>query len=399
MTMHSVAITNIAELTTNDPALGNGLLGRQRDAGLVIDNGIVAWVGASNDTPAADLGLDAAGGSVIPGFVDSHTHLIFGGERSDEFEARMNGERFNHGGILRTVDATRATSTATLTARSQHLADEMLRSGSTTIEVKSGYDLTVDGERRLLEVASTITNEVTFLGAHDVPPEFATRREDYVALVAGEMLQNCRGVAKWADAFCDTGAFSVEESRAVLLAAKEAGLEIRLHGNQLGRTGGVQLAIEISAASVDHCTHLSAADVAELANSEVVATLLPTADFCTRSPYPNARALLDSGVTVALATDCNPGTSFVTSMPFVIALAVRELAMSPDEALYAATSGGAKALRRCDVGHLSIGAVGNLVILSAPRAAHLAYRPGSSLVSHVVRNGIITSLDSHPSLR
>jgi imidazolonepropionase len=385
--MGSTAITNIGELTTNDPLSADGPLGRRHDAGLVIEQGLVAWVGASRDTPQADDSIDAGGGAVIPGFVDSHTHLVFAGDRADEFEARMAGEPYGGGGILRTVEATRAASTGALDRAARRRLNEMRASGTTTVEVKSGYELSIDGERRLLDVAAGLTDEVTWLGAHAVPPEFAARRDEYVQLLIGPMLERCAPVARWADAFCDPVAFSVEECRAVLQAAKAAGLGIRVHANQLGDSGGVELAAELGATSVDHCAFCTASGASLLADSGVVATLVPAAEFCTRSPYADARQLLDAGVTVALATDCNPGTSYVTSMPFVIALAVRELGMTSDEALYAATAGGAAALGREDVGRLGIGVPADLVVLDAPTASHLAYRPGSSIARHVLCRG------------
>jgi len=359
--MASMAITNISELTTNDASFSGDPMGRLHDVGVVFDGGVVCWIGPSDETPAADVGITAA---------------------------RMTGRPARAGGgILRTVASTRAASTDELIERSRQLRAEMLASGTTTIEAKSGYDLTVDGERRLLEISSSVADEVTYLGAHAVPREFAGRREDYVGLVAGAMLDRCRAAAQWADAFCDVGAFSVDESREVLLAARRAGLGLRLHGNQLAHSGGIRLAVELGVASVDHCSHISSDDVERLSNSDVVATLLPSADFCTRSAYPDARALLDAGVTVALASDCNPGTSFVTSMPFVVALAVREMHMTPDEALFAATAGGAAALHRAGCGTLGLGATGDAVVLAAPTSMHLAYRPGSNLVSTVIAAG------------
>jgi imidazolonepropionase len=384
--MSTRVISNIGELTTNDPTLGDqSLMGRLSDAAIVLDEQRVLWVGPSREAPDADDYLDARGRAVVPGFVDSHTHLVFAGERSREFEARMAGERYGGGGIALTVNATRAASTSQLREATSRRARELRASGVTTMEIKSGYELNVSGEARLVELAAEFTDEVTFLGAHVVPEEFAHDRDAYVELVAGEMLGSCKDHARWADVFCDRGAFSVDESREVLLAARGAGLELRLHGNQLGETGGIRLAIELDAASVDHCTFVSDSDIALLAGSPTVATLLPGADFCTRSRYPSARRMLDAGVTVAIATDCNPGSSYVTSMGFIIALAVREMAMTPDEALWAATLGGARALRRADIGRLGPGARADLLILDAPRAAHLAYRPGSSLVAETLR--------------
>jgi len=374
----------IGELTTNDPTLGDETpMGRVRDAALVVVNGAVAWVGSNNEAPEADTYVDLDGAAVVPGFVDSHTHLVFAGERSDEFEARMAGATYDGGGITRTVTATRAASDERLRRDAAARARAMRDAGTTTLEVKSGYELTLDGEVRLLEIAGVITDETTFLGAHVVPDEFARDRDDYVSLVAGAMMDACAPLARWVDVFCERGAFSVDEARLVLDAGSRHGLGLRVHGNQLGESGGVALAVERGAASVDHCTHVSDGDVAALAGSSTVATLLPGAEFSTRSIYSSARRLLDAGVTVALATDCNPGTSYVTSMPFVIALGVREMGMTCDEALRAATAGGAAALRRTDVGHLGVGARADLVILDAPRAAHLAYRPGDQVVASV----------------
>ena len=392
--MATRVIRHIAELTTNDSALGDGsAMGRLVDAAIVVDDERVLWIGPNDEAPAADEMVDAHHGAVVPGFVDSHTHLVFAGERSDEFEARMAGQRYDGGGIGRTVRATREASRAHLHHGALRRLEELRRNGVTTVEIKSGYELTVDGEVRLLEVAGALSAETTYLGAHVVPEEYAKDRDGYVELVAGPMLGACAPFAKWADVFCDRGAFSVDEARHVLEAAQAAGLQIRLHGNQLGSTGGVALAVELDAASVDHCTFVDDVDVERLAASSTVATLLPGAEFSTRSAYPSARRLLDAGVTVAIATDCNPGSSYVTSMPFVIALAVREMAMTVDEALWAATAGGARALRRGDVGHLSVGARADFLILDAPRAAHLAYRPGGAVVAAT----FATALGPRPS--
>lgn len=377
-------IRAIGELTTNDPSLGDGTaMGRLKDAAMVVDESRVLWVGANSHAPEADEVLDVAGAAVTPGFVDSHTHLVFSGERSDEFEARMAGEVYDGGGIVRTVEATRNASRAELMTASHARAAALRRSGVTTMEVKSGYDLTVEGEARLLDVAGTITTETTYLGAHVVAPEYAKDRDAYVALVAGAMLERCAPFARWADVFCDRGAFSVDEARTILLAARSAGLGLRLHGQQLGFTGGVALAAELGAASVDHCTYVSDDDLEALSASGTVATLLPGAEFATRAPYPSGRRFLDAGVSVAIATDCNPGTSYLTSMPLAMALAVREMGLSVDEALYGATRGGATALAREDLGHLGVGARADFLVLDAPRAAHLVYRLGDAVVATV----------------
>ncbi|MFO7249253.1 MAG: imidazolonepropionase [Actinomycetes bacterium] len=358
------------------------------DAALVIEGERVAWVGRAADAPAADRRVDADGRAVLPGFVDSHTHLVFAGDRAAEFAARMAGEPYRAGGIRSTVAATRAASDARLAEQAGRRAAELLAQGTTTFEIKSGYGLTVADERRCLRIARAFTPETTFLGAHVVPE--GADADAYVALVAGPMLEACAPYARWVDVFCEPGlpgAFDGDQARAVLAAGLRAGLGARVHAGQFAEGPGVRLACELGAASADHCTHLSDADVAALADSGVVATLLPGAEFGTRSPYPDARRLLDAGVTVALATDCNPGSSYTSSMPFCIALAVREMRMTPLEAVRAATRGGAAALRRDDVGTLRPGARADLVVLEAPSHVHLAYRPGVPLVAQVWRAG------------
>ena len=377
--MTSTLVTSIGELTTWDvdrPIRHN--------AAIVFDQGAVAWVGDAADAPVADERIDAEGRAAVPGFVDSHSHLMFAGDRADEFEARMAGQKYEAGGIRRTVRLTREADDATLLTNARKIVDEMGRLGTTTVEIKSGYGLTVHDEERALRLARELTPETTFLGAHVVPVEFEDDPDGYVDLVVGPMLDACAPHAHWIDVFCETGAFTVEQSRRILAAGAARGLGLRLHAGQLGESEGVRLAVELDAASVDHGTYLSDADVEALAASNTVATLLPGVEFSTRQPYPSGRRLLDAGAAVALATDCNPGSSFTSSMPFCIALAVREMGMTPREALHAATVGGARALRRDDVGHLRVGATGGLALLDAPSASHLAYRPGVPLVRQVV---------------
>jgi len=387
--MTSLLVDNIGLLVTADPGHGDGPLGTVPDAALVADAGVVAWVGPAAAAPAADQRLDAGRGAVLPGFVDSHSHLVFAGDRSAEFAARMAGQRYTAGGIRTTVAATRAASDAELASRARALAAEALAQGTTTLEIKSGYGLTVTDEARSLRLARDLTPEVTYLGGHVVPAEFDGRTDEYVSLVAGEMLDACAPYARWADVFCERGVFDADQAREILTAARSRGLGLRVHANQLGPGPGAQLAAELGAASADHCTHLSDVDIAALADSGTVATLLPGAEFSTRSPYPDARRLLDAGVTVALATDCNPGTSFTSSMPFVIALAVREMGMTCEEAVSAATVAGASALRRTDVGRLVVGCRADAVVLAAPSYVHLAYRPGVSLVRSVITAGAL----------
>ncbi|MFI7385918.1 imidazolonepropionase [Streptomyces sp. NPDC049813] len=384
----TTAITNIATLVTNNPELGEGPLGQIKDAALVLEGDRVAWVGPSARTPAADTSHDAQGAAVIPGFVDSHSHLLFAGDRTAEFNARMGGRAYSAGGIRTTVAATRAATDADLEANLTRYLAEALRQGTTTFETKSGYGLTTQDEARALRVAAAHTDEVTYLGAHIVSPDFAEDPAGYVELVTGEMLDACAPHARWIDVFCEKGAFDGDQARAILTAGKARGLHPRIHANQLSYGPGVQLAVELDAASADHCTHLTDADVDALAHSDTVATLLPGAEFSTRAEWPDARRLLDAGATVALSTDCNPGSSFTSSVPFCIALAVRDMGMTPDEALWSATAGGARALRRTDIGHLAPGARADLTLLAAPSHVHLAYRPGVPLVDEVWRRGV-----------
>ncbi|MEB8340940.1 imidazolonepropionase [Streptomyces endophyticus] len=388
MTNRTTAITNIGTLVTNDPTLGEGPLGQIHNAALVIENDKIAWAGPTTKAPAADTTHDAAGRAVIPGFVDSHSHLVFAGDRTAEFNARMSGQSYSAGGIRTTVAATRAATDEALEANLKHHLAEALRQGTTTFETKSGYGLTVQDEERALRIAAAHTDEVTYLGAHIVSPDYADDPAAYVELVTGEMLDACAPHARWVDVFCEKGAFDGDQARAILTAGKAKGLLPRMHANQLSYGPGVQLAVELDAASADHCTHLTDADVDALANGNTVATLLPGAEFSTRAEWPNARRLLDAGATVALSTDCNPGSSFTSSVPFCIALAVRDMGMTPDEALWSATAGGAKALRRTDVGYLSPGARADLTFLNAPSHVHFAYRPGVPLVSEVWRRGV-----------
>jgi imidazolonepropionase len=381
--MSSLLVTNIGSLITNGTKVGD--LNEIGNAAFVVENAKVVWVGKSIAAPMCDEVLDAEGACVIPGFVDSHSHLVFAGSREAEFAARMTGESYSAGGIKTTVAKTREASDETLLQNAKKLLGEMHRSGTTTVEIKSGYGLDVETETRILRIAKKLTEETTFLGAHVVPKE--TSAEDYVSLVSGEMLNSVLPHAKWIDVFCDRGAFGISQAREILKAGIAKGLKPRIHANQLENFGAIELAVELDCASADHCTHLAAKDIELLASSQTVATLLPGAEFSTRSPYPKARELITAGATIALATDCNPGSSFTSSMPFVIALAVAQMQLSPSEALWAATMGGAKALRRSDIGHLNVGARADFAVLDAPSHIFLSYRPGVNLVSKTYRAG------------
>ncbi|MES2094938.1 MAG: imidazolonepropionase [Actinomycetota bacterium] len=381
-------ITDIGELTTQDEDRA-----RLHDAALVIDGGRVAWIGSATDAPAADIRTSVAGRAVLPGWVDSHSHLVFAGSRAAEFEARMAGRRYEAGGIATTVAATRAASEEVLLRNATALRREAEFQGTTFLETKTGYGLDVETESRSARVAAAVADTVSFLGAHVVPA--GVDRRDYLDLVTGPMLAAVAPHVQWVDAFCEVGAFDVEESREVLQAGRAAGLGLRLHGNQLGYSGGVGLAVELGGASVDHCNHLTGADVDALASSSTVATLLPACDLSTRETLAPARRLLDAGVEIALATNCNPGSSYTTSMPFCIAVSVLQMGLTIDEAVWAATRGGARALGRdagADaVGALRVGGRADLQVLDAPSVVHLAYRPGVPLTAAVWREGIRAS--------
>jgi imidazolonepropionase len=392
----ATVFTGIGELVTNDEQLEGADhsegLGRLRDAAVVVQDGLVSWVGPASSAPPADRRRDIGGRVVCPGFVDSHSHLVFAGDRSAEFAARMTGVAYDGGGIANTVDATRAASDEELRALVGARVAEMRAQGTTTVEIKGGYGLNAKDEARSMRIAAEFTSETTFLGAHVVPPELADRRSEYVEQVTGEMLAACAPHARWIDVFCEPNsphAFTEDEARTVLSAGRDAGLGLRVHGNQLGHGPGVRLAVELGAASVDHCTYLSEADIELLAaaSESTVATLLPGVEFSTRSPYPNARQLLDAGVSIALATDCNPGTCYSSSIPFVIALAVREMGLTPAEALRAATVGSAKSLRRRDIGVVRPGNRADLTVLNAPSYLHLSYRAGVPIAHAVEQVG------------
>jgi imidazolonepropionase len=385
--MSQSLIKNIGLLVTNDPSLGKTELGLIENAALLIENGKVAWVGANESAPTAEKTIDAAGKAVIPGFVDSHNHLIFAKDRAQEFSARMKGESYTAGGIATTVAATRSATDDELLSNATRLVHEGLRSGTTTVEIKSGYGLSVKDEVRSLQIAKQLSDETTFLGAHVVPSEYKGKAGEYVDLICEQMITQAKPYAKWIDVFCDKGAFTTNQARKILKAGVAAGLKPRLHANQLEQGDGIALGVEVGAASVDHISHFNNNDVELLKKGKTVATFLPGAEFSTRSKYPDARRLLEAGVRVAIASDCNPGSSYTTNMPLMIALAVREMNFTPEQALWSATYGGALALQRDDVGHLAVGARADFVILKESSYIHLAYRPGVNLVDEVWQHG------------
>jgi imidazolonepropionase len=387
--MSNLLVTDIGCLITNEASIDGTPLGIINDAAFAVTDGRVSWVGARSGVNASDYQnvISANGKAVIPGFVDSHNHLVFAGDRAIEFSARMQGQPYEAGGINYTVEQTRRASDKELRGNVSALVKEGLISGTTTVEIKSGYGLSIADELRSLEIAREFTDETTFLGAHVVPSEFKSAPEDYIAMVCGPMLDAVAPHAKWIDVFCDRGAFSPDQTRQILKAGIAKGLLPRLHANQLEPGEGIKVGVELGAASVDHISHFDDSDIAVLANSNTVATFLPGAEFSTRSKYPDARPMFSAGIQVAIASDCNPGSSYTTNMSLMVALAVREMFFTPEQALWSATKGGALALRRNDVGYLSVGAKADFTILSSNSYLHLAYRPGVNLIEQVWRNG------------
>ena len=405
-------VTNSADaLSPDTPTSEFGDLGIIEHAGILVRDGKIIWIGFEKNLRAAMKSfadeseriehIDIQGKTLIPGFVDSHSHLVFAGDRGGEFEARMSGRPYDGGGIMRTVEATRAADDDTLIEHTAKLINEARSQGTTTIEIKTGYGLSPKHEPRLASIAQQFTPEVTFLGGHAIPSEYRGApgnpdtigtREDYVDLVCGPMLDaiTATGAAKWVDVFCEPHspfAFDGDETRRILAAGISAHLIPRLHGAQLGEGPGPQIAVEFDAASVDHCTFLTDNDLDALAGSwdgntskqGTVATFLPAVEFSTKQPYPDMQRAIDAGCRVAIASDCNPGTCFSDSMPFAIAIAVREMGLTIPQAIWAATAGGALALRRNDIGSIRIGAAADFAVVDAPSYTHIAYRPGVPL--------------------
>jgi imidazolonepropionase len=387
--MSKTLFDNISLLVTNDPVHDGTPLGVINNGAVLVEDGKIDWIGESANAPRADAAqlIDVNDRCVIPGFVDSHNHLVFAGDRSAEFRARMQGEKYTAGGINYTVEKTRLATRETLFSNVKSLVSEANSTGTTTLEIKSGYGLTPAHEKRALDIAREFTEETTFLGAHVVPSEFIGNADEYVSLVIGEMLDEVKAGSKWIDVFCDRGAFTPDQTRTILKAGIAKGLAPRLHANQLEAGEGIAIGVEIDAASVDHVSYFTDVDIALLSKSNTVATFLPGAEFSTRCKYPDARRMLEAGVDLAIASDCNPGSSYTNNMQFIIALAVRECFFTPEQALWSATAGGAKALRRSDIGVLKVGANADLLLLNSPSYIHLAYRPGVNQIEQVWRNG------------
>jgi len=380
----SIAFANAANLVTNVSELGDGILGLISKATVVVEDGLISQI--TQGVPSGvDSLIDCTGKTLLPGFVDSHSHLIFSGDRAQEFSARSRGEKYTAGGIAATVAATRAASNSDLSLNAKNLLNEAVLSGTTTMEIKSGYGLTEKDELRSLEIASQFSDETTLLAAHVIPEEFRTDPDSYVDLIIKSIIP--KSSAKWIDVFCDQGAFTPDQAEAILRAGMTQGLLPRIHANQLTAGKGVEIAVALDAASADHLSRSTSADIELLSASNTVATLLPGAEFSTHLENDLGRKFLDAGATVAIASDCNPGSSYTTSMPFCIAAAVSLLGFTVEEAVHAATLGGAKALRRNDIGRIDVGMKADLVLLDTPSYIHLAYRPGVNIVHSTYKSG------------
>ncbi len=398
--MGDLVVANIGELVTNDPAR-DGVLGILTDVSIVLRDGRVAWIGVDEDMPDEHRPIpvfDARGNAVIPGFVDAHTHAVFAGDRAHEHAMRLRGASYAEilqagGGIYSTVRATRDASMRDLVVSAHARLERMLAAGTTTIEIKTGYGLDIESELKMLDVIDALASSLpidivkTFLGAHVVAPEYADDRQGYVDLVSGPMLDAVVGRVSFVDVFCDDVAFSVAETEQIVSAAGRAGLGVRLHVDQTSHSGGSALAARLGATAADHLDHATAEDLDAIARAGTVAVLLPSVSLMMREPYPDARRFTDAGIAVAIATDCNPGTSNVETMPFVVALAATSCNMTPAQAVWSATAGGAAALGLDDRGVLTEGMVGDLLLLDAPSHEHLAYRPDANLIARVIKRG------------
>jgi len=361
------------------------------DAALVIRAGRVAWVGPDRelDVDGELPELDAGGAAVLPGLVDCHTHAVWAGSRREDFAGRLSDASYSPAGIHSTVDATRAASYDELRALAQRRITTMLNNGTTTVEVKSGYGLAIDQELKLLDVAAALRGPsvtTTYLGAHVVPRD--RDPDDYVDEVVQTLPAARTSGAEWCDVFCDEGAFTLDQARLILGEAARCGFGLRIHAEQLVHTGAAALAAELGCASADHLDHVTAGDAKAMAAAGVVAVLVPVASLYTRSGrWDHATTLRESGCTLAVATDCNPGTSWCESLPYAMQLACLEMGLPVDTVLRAATLGGAKALRRDDIGHLGLGARGDLVVLDAAHETDLLAHLGVNGISRTIVGG------------
>ena len=397
--MPHILFTDIGQLVTATGPAGKGeqSLGIVTDAAIEVVGDRVTRVGHMSEpwvseAKASDAEVvSVSGRAVIPGFVDSHTHLVFAGDRIGEFTARMSGEPYQASGIATTVTATRSSTDDELLALASERRRVARSQGTTTMEVKTGYGLSVEHEARLARVASAVGDVVTYLGAHLIPEEFTTDKDAYVDLVCGPMLDAVADHVSRVDVFLETGAFNADQARTILLAGKDRGLVPVIHGSQLGPGDAAKVAIEVGAASLDHGTFLTDDDVTLLAGSDTVVTLLPITELATKQPPPDAKRLLDAGITVAVASNMNPGSGHSSSMPLAIALAVTTMNMSPADALWSATAGGARALRLDDRGIIAQGSRADLIELDATHFAHLAYQPGMPLIRRVWQAGVAVS--------
>lgn len=391
--MTDLLLTGIGQLTTN---MGRSIA----DAVVAVEDGTITYAGSSQDAPdQTGERYDCGGMAVIPGFVDAHTHLVFSGDRSDEFSRRLGGESYAEiaaagGGILSTVAATRASSEDELFDMAAARVWRMIRTGTTTVEIKSGYGLDLETELRQLVVARRIgdvlpvTVKTTFLGGHSVPPEFKDDRGGYIDQLVEDVMPAASPLADYCDVFVEEGIFTVDEARRIFTRGAELGLGARVHAEQLSHTGGAELAADLGAVSADHLDHATEDDARALAAAGVSAVLVPGASYTLRSPQAPGPMLLDHGCNLALATDCNPGTSYFESMAPILSLAVVHMGLTVDQAITAATLGGARSLGFDDRGYIAPGAVADFIVLDAPSATHLVYRPGSDLVSQVFKDGV-----------
>lgn len=411
-----LAVINIAELATPlgfSARRGSDMSALRvvRDAAIVVEEGFIRYAGPRESSACRDAlerarrrgagFLDAAGRACVPGFIDSHTHFLFAGFREDEFFWRAEGLSYMEihrrgGGIRRTMEATRSASNEALLALGKARLDTMLSLGVTTVEGKSGYGLDRETEIRQLEIMASLDADSpvevvrSFMGPHSIPPEFEGRPADYVDFVIREVLPEvaARRLAEFADIFCEEGVFGLEESRRYLEAARASGLGIKLHADEIAPLGGAGLAADLKALSADHLLKASRVDLEKMALAGTVATCLPLTAFSLGEPYADARAMIDSGLAVALASDFNPGSCYSQSIPLIFALSCLAMKLSFAETLTALTLNGAAALGRAStLGSIEAGKRGNLLLIDAPSASHLAYNLGMNLVSAVVADG------------